>query len=172
MKKFVLLVFVGILSLPYLKAQTPITFLNQEKLLHTLYETTNHHLADSARKHQTQGIGYNPDDWYNTYLHKGDTIEQGMPEPGYYFTTKNNHILHDSAFTFSASLQIKKGIHPSYRSKVRLCVVTADSVPAAIGKALKNDITEDSKKLSGGAWQFFIKDTNLLTPLHPEISLK
>ncbi len=171
MKKFVLLVFVGILSLPYLKAQPSITSLNQEKLLHTLYETTNHHLADSARKHQ-QGIGYKADNWYNTYLHKGDTIEQGMPGPGHYFTTKNNHILHDSAFTFSASLQIKKDTHPSYRSKVRLCLVTADSVPVAIGKALINDTTEDSRKLSGGAWQFFIKDTNLLTPLHPEISLK
>lgn len=171
MKKFILFVLLETLLLPALKAQNLIDSLNQERVLHTLYATTKHHLAGTAKTNQTN-IGYKTDVWENTYLHKGDTIEQGMPGPGFYFTTKNNHILHDSAFTFSASLQIKRDTHPAYREKIRLCVVTADSIPAAIGKALANRISEYSRTLTGGAWQFFIQDTNKLTPLQPQIPLK
>lgn len=170
MKKSLFLIVLGSLLFLSAKSQTLLDTLNRERLLKPLYLSTKHHTSDTARQDQ-QNIQYRPDLWYNTYLHKGDTIEQGMPGPGFYFTTKNNHIVHDSAFTFSASLQIKKGAHPTYRGKVRLCVVTADSIPVAIGKALANKIKDGTRELFGGAWQFFIQDTNKLTPLQ-EIPLK
>lgn len=175
MKKILFFMAMSFILLCGVNAQTLIQQANSTSIVSNhLHPTTAHSLNATAQADQTRAR-YNPDTWENTYIHKGDTVTQGIGGTSCYYSVPHalRTVGYDS-IRYWQSLQVRR--HPTYgyRKKVQLYIVNTDSIPAAVGKVLANINDPSGQPLgTGGAWQFFIEatHTNKLRPIVPPVDL-